>query len=318
MAVVAVDIGGTKLLVSVVDSGGEIILKTLTNTPKTTDKLMDLIFDSVNDAVARSAEKITGIGLAVAGLVDYESGLVVSSPNLPLTGIDLCRGLKAKTDLPVFIDNDGNLAALGESFRGTGRGLTDFVALTLGTGIGGGIFIGGELYRGHFGTAAEIGHMIIAVDGPKCNCGRRGCFEALASGTAVARMALETAAKKPESDLAAEIAGRTNDLPAQIAEGLANCGDIDSLDIFDRAGRALGIGLGNLINIFSPQGIIIGGGMANAADLFLPAARAAMIETAIDPRADQIKVEISTLGNDAGLYGAAALAGLRIYKDVNG
>lgn len=317
MAVVAVDIGGTKLLVSVVDSGGEIIFKFRNNTPKSADDLVNLVIDSVNEASGRSAEKVTGVGLAVAGLVDHKSGLVVSSPNLPLTGIDLRGRIAARIDLPVFIDNDGNLAALGEWFKGSGRKLTDFVALTLGTGIGGGIFMGGRLYRGYFGTAAEVGHMIIEIDGPKCGCGRRGCFEAMASGTAVARMALERASAKPRSALAAALSGQSSDRLARIVEGLAQKSDLDSVNIFDEMGRALGVGLGNLINIFSPQGIIIGGGMANASGLFLSKARAAMIETAIDPRADQVVVGISTLANDAGLYGAAALAGLKIAGDVN-
>lgn len=312
MAVVAVDIGGTKLLVSVVSTDGEIILKILKNTPKTVTEIVDLIIGLTEKAVSQTGKKVSGIGLAVAGLVDYGSGIIVSSPNLPLTAVNLRDLIGARIGLPVYIDNDGNLAAMGEKVKGAAGDLDDFIVLTLGTGIGGGIFIGGRLYRGAFGTAGEIGHMVIAADGPKCNCGRRGCFEAMASGTAVARMAAEVSVQKPGSALAARLNKEQAGSSGLIVEELARSGDTDAVNIFQRAGRALGIGMGNLVNILSPQGIILGGGMSKAADLFLSTARFAMLETTIDPRADRVSIEVSSLGHDAGLFGAAAMAGLKL------
>lgn len=312
MAVVAVDIGGTKLLVSVVGLDGEILIKSQKNTPRNTPELIDLVTLLVNEAINRSEEKITGIGLAVAGLVNYGTGTVVFSPNLSLSGVDIAGELNSRLGLPVRVDNDGNLAAWGEKVRGAARDIDNFVGLTLGTGIGGGVFIKGEIYRGYFGTAAEIGHMVVEINGPQCNCGRRGCFEALASGTAVARLAAETAAAKPLSALAISLS--SSDAPSLTVEKLASAGDADALAIFNKMGRALGIGLGSLVNIFNPEGIILGGGLAKAADLFLSTARDSMLATAVDPRADRIKLIVSELGHDAVLYGAAALANLQINR----
>jgi len=308
MAVIAADIGGTKLLLAVVKDSGAIVDRVKQGTPKTADELVDTLIHLVEEAVSRSEEKVKGVGIALAGLVEYKSGMVISSPNLPLSGLNLRNLIKDKIDLPIFIDNDANLAALGENILGSGRDWDDFIALTLGTGIGGGIIIGGEIYRGHLGTAAEIGHMVIVADGEVCNCGRRGCLEAMASGTAVNRMALAAQAEKPGSKLSREIGDHKDKAPSVIIAELARQGDKDAREIFKTMGRYLGIGLGNLVNIFSPQGIILGGGLSQIADLYLPAAQEALLATSIDPRADRVELKISSMGYDAGLIGAGAMA----------
>lgn len=308
MAVIAADIGGTKLLLSVVKDSGAIVGRVKKSTPKTADELVNALVELITEAISRSDEKVKGIGIALAGLVEYKTGLVISSPNLPLSGLNLRELMRDKINLPIFIDNDANLAALGENILGSGRNWDDFVALTLGTGIGGGIIIGGEIYRGYLGTAAEIGHMVIAAGGEVCNCGRQGCFEAMASGTAVSRMALAAKAGNPDSKLSHEIDSHKDKAPSVIVGELARQDDKDAQAIFKEMGWYLGIGLGNLVNIFSPQGIILGGGLSQIADLFLPAARESLLATSIDPRAGRVEVKVSTMGYDAGLIGAAAMA----------
>lgn len=304
MTVIAADIGGTKLLVAAVDRSYQFISSRSGSTPADAETLIADVTSMAKDIAGQLGLRAYGLGVAVAGLVDGITGTVLVSPNLPLSGINLKKELEARLLVPTTVDNDASLAALGELACGAAKGLKDVVALTLGTGIGGGIIVNGKLYRGALGTAAEIGHMVVEVGGARCSCGRRGCLEAFASGTVVQARARSLAEEFPGSPIGVAI--REGALSGERLARIAREGDEQAIDIYRQAGAYLGVGIGNLVNIIAPEKIILGGGMAAAVDLMLPSLRAAMLQTAIDPRAYEIEVAVSTLGNQAGLMGAAA------------
>ena len=304
VTVIAVDIGGTKLLAAAVDRSYKVISSRSSVTPADAEALIAGVESMAKDIAGQLGLRAYGLGVAVAGLVDGVTGTVLVSPNLPLSGINLKKELEARLLVPTTVDNDASLAALGELACGAAKGLKDVVALTLGTGIGGGIVVNGKLYRGALGTAAEIGHMVVEVGGARCSCGRRGCLEAFASGTAVQARARALADEFPDSPIA--VAVREGALSGERLAGIARAGDAQAADIYRQAGAYLGIGIGNLVNILAPGKIILGGGMAAAVDLMMPSVKAAMLETAIDPRSHEIEIAVSTLGNQAGLMGAAA------------
>lgn len=304
MTVIAVDIGGTKILAAAVDRSYKVISSRSSATPRDADTLIAGVEAMSKDIAGQLGLRAYGLGVAVAGLVDGVTGTVLVSPNLPLSGINLKKELESRLLVPTTVDNDASLAALGELASGAAKGLKDVVALTLGTGIGGGIVINGKLYRGALGTAAEIGHMVVEVGGATCSCGRQGCLEAFASGTAVQARARALAAEFPDSPIA--VAVREGALSGERLASIARAGDEQAADIYRQAGDYLGVGIGNLVNILAPEKIVLGGGMAAAVDLMQPGLRDAMLRTAIDPRANQIDIALSTLGNQAGLMGAAA------------
>ncbi len=312
MTILSIDVGGTKVSGAISEQPNKLADNFIKQTPASKDALIDLLTKVIDESKKKTKDGLVGVGIGVAGLCDFENGLVVSSPNLPLTGVLLSDELSKKTQVPVFIDNDANMAALGEKTVGEGHDLNNFIFLTLGTGVGGGIFIDGELYRGSLGAAAEIGHMVILANGPRCSCGRLGCLEAMASGTAVTRMAEEVVLRTPRAMISLRVDGKPNTITSADVGELARDGDQESIQIFQFLGQSLGIGLGNLINIFSPEAIILGGGLAGAADLFLSTAINVALKTAIDPRASKVNIILSKLENDAGLYGAAAMVRLRI------
>jgi len=206
---------------------------------------------------------------------------------------------------PVFLLNDASAAALGEHRMGAGRGLDNLIYITVSTGIGGGLVINGQLYNGTDGCAAEIGHMTILVDGPLCKCGKRGCLEALASGTAIARMARERLAAGGKSCLAELTRGKIEDVTAELVAEAARRGDALALSVIDEAARYLGIGLANLVNIINPQMIIIGGGVSKMGAMLFRPARKSMKEHAFKLPARTVRVVRPRLGLDAGLFGAA-------------
>jgi len=312
MTILSIDVGGTKVSGALSNGPNELSEKFTEPTPKIKDDLIDLLIKKIDESSKKIEDELIGVGIGVAGLCDHKNGLIVSSPNLPLSGVSLGEILSDKSGIPVFIDNDANMAALGEKTAGEGRDLNDFIFLTLGTGVGGGIFIDGELYRGSLGAAAEIGHMVIVANGPRCNCGRLGCLEAMASGTAVTRMAEEVVHQTPRAKISLQAGGKPNMITSEDVSALARGGDPESIEIFQVVGQSLGIGLGNLINIFSPEAIILGGGFSGATDLFLSTAINVMLKTAIDPRASEVKIEMSKLKNDAGLLGSLEMVRLKL------
>jgi glucokinase len=209
----------------------------------------------------------------------------------------------------VFVDNDANVTAIAEHRAGAAKNATEAVILTIGTGIGGGLILRGELYRGAIGAGAELGHITIDIDGPPCqgNCPGRGCVEALASGTALAREAVRIAGERPDSRLGAALReGR--DLAGPLVTELAHDGDEAAIEAIELIGRRLGIAIASYVNIFNPQVVVVGGGVIAAGELLLSPARSVVAERALPPSRDEVQIVAARFGVDAGMIGAAALA----------
>ena len=270
-----------------------------------TDQLLAGIEAAFAELTARTGPP-DAIGVGVPSQVEFATGRVVTSVNIPLEGVALRERLGEMLGAPVFVDNDANVAALAEAERG---GAANLVMLTLGTGVGGGVVIGGRLFRGATGLGAELGHVVIHGDGPACpgNCPNRGCLEALCSGTALERDATEVAKDRPDSRLgrAADDDGRVSGREAVAA---AQEGDPDALRLFDEFGRNLGIGIASMVNAFEPQQILLGGGASRASDLFLDRARDEAAARALPALFANVEIELARGGADAGVIGAAALA----------
>jgi glucokinase len=229
--------------------------------------------------------------------------------NLPLRDIMFADVMAERLGLPVFVDNDANLAALAEHRAGAARGCSEAVVLTIGTGIGGGLILRGQLYRGAIGAGAELGHIVIDLNGPPCqgNCPNHGCLESLASGTALAREALRIARERPDSGLGRALAnGRELDGP--LVTELAHDGDVAAIDAIELIGSRLGVAIASYVNIFNPEVVVIGGGVIGAGELLLNAARAEMLRRALPPSRDLVEIVPAAFGVEAGMIGAAALA----------
>jgi glucokinase len=249
-------------------------------------------------AAIPEARGLSTAGVAAPGPLDPREGIVLSMPNLPgFEDYPLRAAWGEALGAEVFVHNDANLAALGESRYGAGRGFDPLVYLTVSTGVGGGVVVGGEVLEGVSGLAGELGHVTIDSDGPACNFGHRGCLEALASGTAIGREAAERGLSPPHT--AAGVAA------------LARAGDAVAAEVFSCAGHYLGLAVGSFVNIFDPGRVVIGGGVANAWDLLAGAVQAGMAEIVMARSARRLEVVRSATGDDAGLLGAALYAARR-------
>jgi glucokinase len=301
--VIAVDLGGTKMLAGVVDSDGVVVRRTV--RPTNVSGEAELL-DELEGALAELADDgVKAIGVGIASTIDQRVGRAVSSVNIPLDDVELAKRLSERFDLPAAIENDANAAALAEHRYGAGRGSNHMVMLTLGTGIGGGLILDGRLYRGAVGAAAELGHVTIDIDGPPCQglCPGRGHLEALASGTATDALARETAAARPDGDLGrAAAAGREVD--ARLAVDLAAEGPGDARELIETVGFRLGIGIASFVSIFNPELVVLGGGFARAGDLLFDPARRVVAERTLPPARDVVRIVPALLGAEAGLIGA--------------
>lgn len=313
MLFAACDLGGTFTRVALIDKTGSIALEMTKPTPlKSAKDVIDgvegILKELVETAGAQRGD-LASIGIGVAGMVDTSTGVVAFAPNLPLRNTPVKKMLNDRFKVPVFVDNDAAAATLGEAKFGAGKGINNLVMLTIGTGIGGGIVIEGELYRGETGSAGEIGHMVIALDGPDCRCGNKGCLEALASGRAIAARARGAVRRAGGKSLIMKLA--RGDLKAVTGEVVAQAamdGDATAISVLKETGRIIGVGLTNVVNIFNPKLIILGGGVMEGDKVILAAARAEVKKHALIPNRDTVKIVPSVLGNKAGLLGAAALA----------
>lgn len=309
---IGIDLGGTKIAGVLVNFENKIITEIKMNTQR---KDQSTVIDGIKALVGQllaesdvSPHKLTGIGLGVAGHVNVEQGIVIYCPNLPIKNLNLRGALQKEYNIPVFIENDANAAAIGEKYFGVARNNENFVCVTLGTGIGAGIFINGSIYRGSTGGAGELGHIILdfSPDAPLCGCGNRGCFEALASGTAIARKAKEIFAMHPDSLISSGV-GAEGEITAQMVAKLAQKGNKFALKILKDAANIIGIGFANIVNLFNPEKIIVTGSLIKAEDLILKAAIKTMMQRAFSTNAKIVRVVKSELNNKAGVLGAAAL-----------
>lgn len=312
-ATIGVDLGGTKMLVGVLDGTETLWESREASTGQSEDELVELLVREVTEAREARPEAIA-VGLGIPATIDQETGVAISAVNLPLSDLPLRELVGEKVGLPVFLDNDANVAALAEYLYGAGRGSDDMVMLTIGTGIGGGLVLGGELYRGSTGAGAELGHTVIQADGPPCqgNCPNHGCVEALASGTALGREGRAAAESAPDSALGRALA-EGKEVDGKLVTEAALAGDETAIAVFDLIGGRLGVACSSFANIFQPAAIVVGGGVIAAGELLLEPARREVRERALNPM-NQTPILEATLGSDAGVIGAAALARVELEK----
>jgi glucokinase len=308
---VGVDLGGTNLRIAAVDDAGAILEKVSlpTRASQPRESVIREMCQAIQSLTAKltSAGRLAGIGVGVPGIIYMETGMLRQSPNLPgWENFPVRQEIESLLGTRVWLDNDANLAALGELWLGAGRGANSLCMLTLGTGVGGGLVLDGKIWHGFLGFAGELGHMIVAEHGVRCACGGQGCLETEASATAIVREAREVLAAGRSPGLAratengAEV---TSELVCQIAQG----GDAVCRAIFESVGRYLGIALASLVNALNLPLYVIGGGAADAWDLFAPAMFEEMRRRSYIFCEGSTRVEKSLLQGDAGLYGAARL-----------
>lgn len=307
---IGIDVGGTKILGGVVDPSGRVLAKARRDTPGSGG--LDLLSAIANVAKELARDrKIVAMGLSIAGFVSSDRSTMLATPNISgLDGVNLQAPLEEAIQLPVHIENDANAAAWGEAIFGAGRGCNQLMMLTIGTGIGGGIVIDGELYRGADGTAAEFGHIRMVPDGLRCGCGRNGCLEQYASGNALLRYARDEARQRPgtANQLLALGDGTPEGIQGSHVTQAALQGDAAGLAAFAEVADWLGSGLASLSVVLDPERIVIGGGVIAAGEVLLEPMRAALLRYL--PYAGKYplpKIVPAALGNDAGLVGVADL-----------
>lgn len=306
----AADVGGTHLRAAIVDNTGKIQYRLKGPTPQAErpDGIVHALVDAAHEGESRMGARsgqISAVSVAVPGTVNFEEGIVVKAPNLPcLDGFRLAAALESELAWPAVLENDANAAAVGEMWQGAARGYRHIICVTLGTGVGGGIILNGELWRGVDGSAAEIGHIgVDPFDGVPCTCGSRGCLEVYASATAIVRMTREARPRYPHS-----ILHTSEDVTSETIYHAGLEGDELALEVFRRMGVYLGIGLASLINLLNPEIIVIGGGLSNGWELFEKHMRQQVIERAFPLPARRVKITRAECGDDAGFLGAARLA----------
>jgi glucokinase len=318
--IVGIDLGGTTFKVGVIDSKGNLLCKIDTSTPVElgAKAVLDRIMEKIDEALKKlgiDKNDILGIGMGAPGILNVENGINIFSPNLKWSNVNMVAPIKDYFNVPVFIENDVRVAALGEKRFGSGRGRKYMIFIALGTGIGSGIIINGELFRGSIGGGGEIGHMVIDSNGPKCNCGNYGCFEALAGGPSIVARA-EKAIKNGASTKILELANNNlNDITPALIYQAAKNGDKVALEIFKETSFYLGLGFVTLTNIFNPECIIVGGGIARSWDILMPPV-IQMVKTRGFPGSrDVVEILPSSLGEEAGVIGAGVLAIEKIEKE---
>jgi glucokinase len=308
-----IDLGGTKILAAVVEAEGHMLSCDQSLTPVGQEAVIQAITQSIRRALEEadiSSSELTAVGVGAAGLSNPQTGVVYTSPNLPgWQDVPLREIMAAEVGKPTYLINDADAAALGELYYGAGRGARNFIYITVGTGIGGGIIINGQIYAGSGGTAGEVGHMVIDDNGPLCRCGNRGCWEMLASGKALVAEAKRLIEKKGANTAILEYAGGTiESLNAEHVHQAALAGDELANRLIGRNAYYLGVGLANLINIFNPELIVIGGGLANMGDMLLLPAYEEAERRAFKKPYQTTRFARPELGANSGVIGAAAYA----------
>lgn len=306
--VLSADLGGTNLRVAAVDRDGKILFRTKRDTPQTENPLqiVNLIISEAENCrrAVQSEGDVVGIGAVVPGTVNVDEGAILQAPNVSaLNGFRVAGEIEGKLELPCFLENDANAAAVGESWCGASKDVKNSICVTLGTGVGGGIIIGGQILRGVDGSAGEIGHICVEPFGAPCGCGSRGCVEQYSSASAVKRLASVLSENYPNSTLTKI----SNPTALEIYQAGKN-GDALAIEVFRQQGFYLGIALAGLINVLNPEIIVIGGGAADGWDLFLPFMQSEIKSRAYREPAERAKIVRAVLGDDAGILGAAKLA----------
>ena len=309
---IGVDLGGTNIAVGAVSESGVILseasVKTLAQRPYQ-DVIRDMgqcVLKAIEKA-GKTVDDVESVGVGVPGIADHKTGRVIFCPNIFWKDVPLRDELQKYIDKPVFIDNDATVAGFAESVAGVSKGCESSVFLTLGTGLGGGIVLNGRPYSGTHGIGSEIGHMIIVADGEPCNCGNKGCCERYCSATAIIRMAKEAVKSAPDSLIMKKAAGDENRISAKLVIDAAKENDPTAVRVFADYVKYLSITIANLIQYMDPEMIVLGGGVSHAGAFLLDAVRAQVPTYLIYKTLPHSRIELASLGNEAGIIGAAFL-----------
>lgn len=327
---IGVDLGGTNLRIAAVDEGGKLLEKLTLGTEVKRGR--DFVIKDMCDAINQVSNKyktsgqLCGIGIGVPGFIDMATGMVMRSPNLAdWTNFPVREVIQKTLGTNVILENDANVAAMGEKWLGAGREVEHMAMYTLGTGVGGGLIFNGRLWHGMTGMAGELGHFNVYPDGHPCGCGSRGCLEQYASATAVVRMATEAIARNEASEELTRLSRDPAQFTSRSIYNLAVQKDASAKTVFDTVGRALGIGIGAMVNALNLPMYVVGGGVASAWDAFAPAMfeemkfRSSIYSLTSPDEKEHGKSTLITralLGSDAGLFGAARLPMLEDFSQT--
>lgn len=306
--VIGIDLGGTKINGALADLEGNILSQSTlpTNAFEGDKAVLGRIFDVIETVMkeaGKSSEEVKAIGIGSPGPLDAKKGLIITTPNLPFKDFQLVKPIVEKFNIPTYLDNDANVAAIGEYMLGAGKGTNNMVFFTVSTGIGGGAVLDGKVYRGSTSNALELGHWTVLPEGPRCNCGNYGCVEAIASGTNIARQAREAVEKGLETSL------KNYDKVTSYEVYLeAKNGDKVSKDILDYSFNYLGIAVANAITAFDPDMVVIGGGVSQMGDVMFDKVKEVVNTRCFKAMAEHCKIVPAGLGTEAGVQGAVSLA----------
>ena len=306
--VIGVDLGSTKISTAISTIEGNILANVVlpTKAEEGEAAVLGRIVQSIDEVIVGSStsiDEIEAIGIGSPGPLDAKKGIIITTPNLPFKDYNLVQPLKEKYNIPVYLDNDANAAAIGEYMFGAGKGKNSIVYFTVSTGVGGGAVLDGKVYRGHTSNALEIGHTTVDPNGPRCNCGNLGCLEAMSSGTAIAKKGKEAVSTNVETSLKKHDTVTSYEVFKE-----AEAGDEVAKDIIDNALTYLGIGVANAIATFDPEMIIIGGGVSKAGDIVFDTLKKVVNKRCFKSMAESCEIVPAGLGSDAGVVGAVALA----------
>ncbi|MDZ5255100.1 ROK family protein [Clostridium sp. LIBA-8841] len=306
--VVGIDLGGTKISCALADLEGNVIAQhtTPTNAHEGEQAVLDRIIGCVETVICEgkvTIDEVEAIGIGSPGPLDARTGIIITTPNLPFKNFNLVAPLKAKFNIPVYLDNDANVAAIGEFMLGAGKGTENMIYITVSTGVGGGAILNGKIYRGSTSNALEIGHATVAPGTVRCNCGNMGCLEAVSSGTAIGKRGREAVATNVETSLKDYDNVTSYEVFVEAAKG-----DKVAKSIIDEALNYLGIGVANAIATFDPDMVVIGGGVSKAGEIVFEIVQEVVNERCFKSMSEHCKIVPAGLGTDAGVVGAVALA----------
>lgn len=310
--VVGFDMGGTKMLAVVLDENYKEQGRAKVRTPaggddkETLEAIADLVKEALEDAKV-DAESVAAVGIAVPGPIDHAGGHVIRMPNVGMEDYPLRSKLEAELDIPVVLENDVNAGTYGEYVDGAAKGATNVIGIFPGTGVGGGIIIGGVLYRGHTGSAGEFGHMIVEAGGRRCGCGKYGCLEAVSSKTAIAKELVHLALNGQAPTVLAKAGTDIARIKSSVIKKAMDAGEKAVIEVVERAAWYLGVGLGSLVDIFDPDVVVVGGGLVEKLEerYTKPVEESMRAHSMIK---SDVALEIASLGDDSVIIGAAALA----------
>ncbi|WP_125153887.1 ROK family protein [Clostridium rectalis] len=306
--VIGIDLGGTKINCALSDFKGDIISQSIISTKayKGEEGVVNRIIGCIDNIIFDAKVDIydiVSIGIGSPGPLDYKKGVIITTPNLPFKNFNIVQPISNKYNIPTYLDNDANVAALGEYVFGAGKNTNNMVYVTVSTGIGGGAIINGNVYRGNTSNALEVGHMTINPNGPKCNCGNYGCAEALASGTAISKNAKKIVEQGKKTTLV-----KYDKITSYEVFKEAKKGDYESLKIVNESLNYLGICIANIVSCFDPELILIGGGVSKAGDIVFDKVREVVNKRCFKTLSKSCRIDKAGLETDAGVKGAIALA----------